>query len=295
VIDNNAQLTRRQLREAEANANKGADRFPRRRDVAARTTAPHTDVAARNTAPRSGPAVGTPKRKPAVVAKRAKSSLVSMGAMLFAGAMLVGLSVPANLFHSESSAVGDEQFISSAQVGDIQSLEVAGDAVIAAPARDGYSVTSYAEQLRAKYSTADYTYAATTGAIRWPFPYAVPISSPFGPRDGGFHKGTDFNPGAGAPIYAIADGIATISVEDSTYGQHVILAHNINGQRLDTLYAHMISASSPIVAGQQVKVGDFLGLVGDTGISTGPHLHFEVRLDGVPVDPFAWLQANAVN
>jgi len=218
-----------------------------------------------------------------------------MGAMLFAAAMLIGLSVPANLFHSESSAVGDEQFVSSAEVGDIQSLRVAGDAVIAAPARDGYSVTSYAELLRAKYSAADYTYAATTGAIRWPFPYAVPISSPFGPRDGGFHKGTDFNPGAGAPIYAIADGVATVSTEDGIYGQHVILAHNINGQRLDTLYAHMISASSPIVVGQEVKVGDFLGLVGDTGIATGAHLHFEVRLDGVSVDPFAWLQANAVN
>jgi len=284
VTDESAPRSRRQLREAEAKAVKGNAGFPRR-----------TEVAARKSKSRGTATVGAGKRKPVGVAKRARSSLVSMGAMLFAAAMLVGLTVPANLFQSESSAVGDEQFISSAEVGEIQSLQVADDAVIAAPARDGYSVTSYAELLRAKYSAVDYRYAATTGAVRWPFPYSVPISSPFGEREGGFHKGTDFNPGGGAPIYAIADGVAKISIEDSTYGQHVILAHNINGQRLDSLYAHMVSGSSPIVAGQEVKVGDFLGLVGDTGISTGPHLHFEVRLDGVSVDPFAWLQANAVN
>ena len=218
-----------------------------------------------------------------------------MGAMLFAAAMLVGLSTPANLFRSEASAVGDEQFISSADVGDVQSLAVADDAIVAAPARDGYSVTSYAELLRAKYSAVDYSYAATTGAVRWPFPYSVPVSSPFGPRDGGFHRGVDFTPGGGSPIYAIADGVAATSTADDTYGQYVILTHNINGQRLDTLYAHMVLGSSPIVAGQEVKVGDFLGLVGDTGIAYGAHLHFEVRLDGVSVDPFAWLQANAVN
>lgn len=221
-----------------------------------------------------------------------------MGAMLFAAAMLVGLSVPANLFQSETSATGDEPILAAADLGfapELQSIAVGDDAIVAAPARDSYSVTTYAELLRLKYADVDYTYAATTGPVRWPFPYSVTVSSGYGEREGGFHKGVDFTPGGGSPIYAIADGVAKISTEDSTYGQHVILSHNINGQPLDTLYAHMISGSSPIVPGQEVKVGDFLGLVGDTGIAYGAHLHFEVRLDGVSVDPFAWLEANAVN
>jgi murein DD-endopeptidase MepM/ murein hydrolase activator NlpD len=57
----------------------------------------------------------------------------------------------------------------------------------------------------------------------------------------------------------------------------------------------MIAGSSPLVVGQTVKVGDLVGLVGSTGASTGAHLHLEIHLDGVFVDPFAWLQANAVN
>ena len=110
-------------------------------------------------------------------------------------------------------------------------------------------------------------------------------------------RGVDFVPGGGTPIYAIADGTVKHAGEDqsSGYGNHVIITHTINGQSIESITAHMVSGSSPIVTGQRVKVGDFLGLVGDTGISYGAHLHFEIHVEGVPVDPFAWLQANAVN
>ena len=66
-----------------------------------------------------------------------------------------------------------------------------------------------------------------------------------------------------------------------------------SGQDVQTLYAHMQHTSVPVSTGDEVKVGDFLGLVGSTGTATGIHLHFEVLLDGVQVDPFAWLKANA--
>lgn len=228
--------------------------------------------------------------------RNARSTVLSMAAMLFACALLVGVSVPASAFRTNASDATAALAASGTEKADPQSMDVDGDAVVSAPVRDSYSVTSYAQMLAAKYASIDYSYSATTGAVRWPFPYSVSVTSGFGEREGGFHKGVDFVPGGGAPIYAVADGVATYAAEDySGYGNHVVISHLINGQKVESLSAHMISGSSPIVAGQEIKVGDFLGLVGDTGISYGAHLHFEIHLDGVPVDPFAWLQANTVN
>ena len=226
------------------------------------------------------------------------SKFLSLGAMLFAAALLVGMSVPANAFISAEalSAAASPVRVAPKEVLAGQSLAVSPDVASIAPLRDDYEVISYAQLLQLKYSGANYAYTATTGAVRWPFPYPVPITDGFGDRVGGFHKGVDFVPGGGTPIYAIADGIATVAGEDySGYGNHVILQHDLGGVDVESLYAHMISGSSPIVQGQEVKVGDFLGLVGDTGVAYGAHLHFEIHVNKVPIDPFAWLQANAVN
>lgn len=221
------------------------------------------------------------------------SKLLSLVALLFAGTLVVAVSIPANLFVTDATAAPD-----SAPIADVasQTMQVSADVQDAAPVRDGFEAISYAQALALKYAGVDYGYHVTSGAVRWPFPYTVPITDGFGPRDGGFHKGVDFVPGAGTPIYAIADGVAiTATFDDSGYGQHVVLQHNLGGINVESLYGHMIEGSSPIVVGQQVKVGDFLGLVGDTGVAYGAHLHFEIHIDKVPVDPFAWLQANAVN
>lgn len=238
----------------------------------------------------------------------AGSRILSFGAMLFAGALLVGMSVPANAFMTDDYMVQGTVAVlaGTASAGTAssdnseklpgQTLAVADDVASSAPARDGYEVTSYREMLALKYANISYTYKATTGAVRWPFPYGVQITDGFGERWGGFHKGVDFVPGGGSPIYAIADGTAKHAGEDYTgYGNYVVIEHTIGGQSIQSLSAHMVSGSSPIVTGQQVKVGDFLGLVGDTGLSYGAHLHFEIHVNGVPVDPFAWLQANAIN
>ncbi|MBX3100412.1 MAG: M23 family metallopeptidase [Salinibacterium sp.] len=219
--------------------------------------------------------------------------LASVVALAFAGTLVVAVSIPSNLFMTDASAVAEDAAVVPVEG---QSLQVSADARAATTARDSFEAISYAQALALKYAGVDYSYAVTSGAVRWPFPYAVPITDGFGPRDGGFHKGVDFVPGAGTPIYAIADGIATTATYDNSgYGQHVVLQHNLGGVDVESLYGHMIAGSSPIVVGQAVKVGDFLGLVGDTGIAYGAHLHFEIHIDKVPVDPFAWLQANAVN
>ena len=218
--------------------------------------------------------------------------MLSLGALLSSALLLVGMSVPANAFMRYTSPVPETKL---AEWSEPQSLHVASDSVEGPVARDGFEVLSYAQVLAIKYAGVDYSYAATSGAVRWPFPYSVPINDGFGPRSDGFHKGIDMMAGAGTPIYAIADGVASTATYDSSgYGQHVVISHDLGGVKVESLYAHMIEGSSPIVRGQEIKVGDFLGLVGDTGYATAVHLHFEIHIDGVPVDPFAWLSANAV-
>ncbi len=74
----------------------------------------------------------------------------------------------------------------------------------------------------------------------------------------------------------------------------MFIDHVINGQKVTSVYAHMQEGSSSLQVGDVVTAGEFVGLVGATGAATGPHLHLEIRLDGVvQVDPFAWLKANA--
>jgi murein DD-endopeptidase MepM/ murein hydrolase activator NlpD len=181
-----------------------------------------------------------------------------------------------------------------------QSLSVSADVAAASTTRAGYTVTSYAELLRARYGNRSYSYTVGTGAVQWPFPYAVPISDGFGERVApcrgcsSFHKGTDFTPGAGTAIYSVAAGtVSYTEVSDSGMGNNVIIDHVVNGVKVQSMYAHMKMNSSPLHVGDVVAVGDFVGLVGETGTAIGAHLHLEIHLGGVQVDPYAWLKANA--
>lgn len=219
--------------------------------------------------------------------------LLSLGALAAAGALLVATSVPASLFFSPSNA---QATITDVPLVVGQSMHVSGEAAGAAPVRDAFDVSSRVQVLALTNAAPDYTYTATTGAVRWPFPYSVPINDGFGPRSDGFHKGIDMMAAGDTPVYAIADGIATTSrIDGSGYGQHVVLEHDLGGVEVESLYSHFREGSSPIEEGQAVKAGDFLRLVGDTGYATVEHLHFEIHVDGSPIDPFSWMQANATN
>ena len=221
---------------------------------------------------------------------------LSLGAMLFAGALLVGMSVPANAFITQVAAPpGSERQESGLPV---QSLDVGDEVAASSASREAFSVMSWAEVLTLQYGTRSYDYTVGTGTVRWPFPFASPISDGYGERAAPcygcatFHNGVDFTPGGGSPIYSIADGVVSYAeVSDYGYGNHVRIVSTINGDQVEALYAHMQMNSSPLKVGDVVKVGDFLGLVGSTGTSTGNHLHFEIKLNSVNVDPFAYLQA----
>jgi len=229
--------------------------------------------------------------------KSAGSRLLSLAAMLFAGALMIGTTIPANAFLS-GPAVAPGTPVT--RVLEAQSLAVDAGAVGAAPTRDAFTAMSWAEVLTLQYGNRSYEYTVGTGAVRWPFPFASPISDGYGERVAPcygcstFHNGIDFTPGGGAPIYAIADGVVKYAeVSDYGFGNHVIIAHTINGQQVESLYAHMQMNSSPLKIGDTVQVGDFVGLVGATGVATGNHLHFELKVDGQYVDPFAWLTEHA--
>lgn len=103
-----------------------------------------------------------------------------------------------------------------------------------------------------------------------------------------FHEGLDFTATVGTPIYAAAGGVVTVSEQMPDYGKIVKISH---GAGMETRYAH---ASELLVSvGQVVKKGQMIARVGSTGRSTGPHLHFEVRRDGAPLDPRKFLQRSA--
>jgi murein DD-endopeptidase MepM/ murein hydrolase activator NlpD len=123
------------------------------------------------------------------------------------------------------------------------------------------------------------------GTLSNPCPSAY-ISSEFGGRasPGGIgstnHKGRDYAAGAGSPIYAAAGGTVTTVAYNGARGNYVVINH---GNGLSTLYQHC--SATYVSVGQSVSVGQNIAAVGSTGASTGPHLHFEVWVGGVPVDP----------
>jgi murein DD-endopeptidase MepM/ murein hydrolase activator NlpD len=123
------------------------------------------------------------------------------------------------------------------------------------------------------------------GGIRQPVPGAT-LSSPFGLRNdplgggAGFHPGVDFAAGAGTPIHAAAAGVVVTAGDCGGYGNCVVIDHGVS---MATVYGH--ESEVLVRVGEQVDAGQVIGLVGSSGMSTGPHLHFEVRLHGLPIDP----------
>lgn len=112
------------------------------------------------------------------------------------------------------------------------------------------------------------------------------LSSPFGPRSGKLHKGLDMASSLNTPIYASADATVKFSGTQSGYGNVVILDH---GGGYETYYAHLNRRI--VTVGQTISRGDRIALMGNTGRSTGVHLHYEIRKDGVAVNPMTYIKA----
>ena len=129
------------------------------------------------------------------------------------------------------------------------------------------------------------------GAFAWPVPGVSRITSKYGNRihpvykTQKFHSGIDIGAGYGLNIVASADGVVTLATTNGGYGQCIIINH---GSGITTLYGH---CSTLLVSnGDKVTKGQVIAKVGSTGVSTGPHLHFEVRINGATKDPLSYVK-----
>lgn len=131
--------------------------------------------------------------------------------------------------------------------------------------------------------------------IQWPVPQGTPTNDGFGVQPAGVrssvHVGIDFTPGSGTPVHAVSYGTVLEAGWDDEYGWYVLIQHDVDHQDVKTLYAHM-QASPSVSRGETLTRGAVLGYVGSTGLSTGAHLHFEVRINDVPIEPLSWLRAH---
>ncbi len=137
---------------------------------------------------------------------------------------------------------------------------------------------------------------SAAGPARWRGPWrspvpGAPVSAPFGERrryngrPGGYHAGMDLAAPAGTPVRAPAPGRVVLAEDFAVRGKTVVLAH---GRGVCSILQHLSEIRARV--GEAVRPGEEVGAVGSTGLSTGPHLHFEVRVLGVPQDPRAFLE-----
>lgn len=163
------------------------------------------------------------------------------------------------------------------EVGESQSLQAASD--------------SLAAQLRAQ-EQADAPAATTgsggsgpvAGAPNFIWPVNGPITSPFGMRWGTLHPGIDIGVPTGTPVHASAAGTVIWCGWESGYGNFVVIDH---GGGFATAYGH--NSRIAVHCGEQVAQGQVISYSGCTGFCTGPHVHFEIRVNGTPVDPLTYL------
>ena len=148
------------------------------------------------------------------------------------------------------------------------------------------AISSGGLRLMPVMSFADSTYTPSI------WPVLGHITDSFGERldpfsgEGAFHTGVDVASDYGAPVHATADGVVTIVENHAGYGRLVVIDH---GFGITTWYAHLSSFSA--IAGARIKRGSVVGYTGISGRSTGPHVHYEVRVNNAPVNPWRYMRA----
>lgn len=174
-------------------------------------------------------------------------------------------------------------------VKTVNEQEIFSKSLINIPVQD--PVTQIVERgIRAENLVMDtYTVVQTLGVFCWPCVDLYEVTSPYGERTLNYHEGIDISgPNAeGCLVVAGAGGTVTeAGYSLGGYGNYVIIDH---GNGIETLYGHMLDNSLRVSAGDRIEKGEVLGQVGNTGYSFGAHLHFEVRINGIKVNPAPYL------
>jgi murein DD-endopeptidase MepM/ murein hydrolase activator NlpD len=176
---------------------------------------------------------------------------------------------------------------------DLEAEQALYNEVVAEEERVQRDINARVEELRRQEEArrrAEADRVRGTGQFRWPVPGHGDVSSGFGNRFHPVfrvyrqHMGIDIAAPHGANVIASDDGRVIISAYNSSYGNYIVISHgNINGENLTTLYAHL--STRRVSEGDIVSKGQVIGRIGSTGISTGPHLHFEISVNGRQINP----------
>jgi murein DD-endopeptidase MepM/ murein hydrolase activator NlpD len=193
----------------------------------------------------------------------------------------------AQVSEARAALVGARDTLAATNARKVVALsELSAEARIEAQEIDALRASSaqLAAKIRAAQAGSSVSSSATPSAAGLIWPVAGTLTSPYGWRWGRMHEGIDIAAGSGTPIYASASGTVIACGYEGGYGNLVVLDH---GGGLATAYGHQSSIA--VTCGQSVGRGQLVGYVGSTGRSTGPHVHFEVRVGGGAVDPLGYL------
>jgi len=211
------------------------------------------------------------------VAQEKEIQVASLGSLAGEVSALYGLKTN-RILKSDSPDLSADQFSSSLdQLYALRSSALSGAATVGIELGGGRPAT-----------TADWLRMAAAPTM---WPVEGPVTGSFGERidpfngEGAFHTGVDISTAYGQAVIAPADGVVVFAAPAVGYGRLVVLEH---GHGISTRYGHL--ASFTIAIGQSVRRGDVIGYVGRSGRSTGPHLHYEVRIQDVPVNPHKYLR-----
>ncbi|MBV9088128.1 MAG: M23 family metallopeptidase [Acidobacteriaceae bacterium] len=212
------------------------------------------------------------------VAQEKDIQVASLGSLAGEVSALYGLKTEPVFKTTAKQGLDDEDFVRSIdQLYALKTSALTGAATIGIEFGPNHNAT-----------TADWLRLAAAPTL-WPVEGMVTGS--FGERvdpfngEGAFHTGVDISTAYGRPVVAPADGVVTYAETLAGYGRLVMIEH---GQGISTRYGHL--ANYTVAPGQSVHRGDVIGYVGMTGRSTGPHLHYEVRIHDVPVNPYKYLR-----
>ncbi len=212
------------------------------------------------------------------VAAERDVQVASLGSLAGEVSALYGLKSEPTLVSATSEQIQDADVSSS--LDQLHALRTS--------ALSGATMVGLTMGLTKNATTAEWAKANSAPNL---WPVEGQVTGSFGERidpfngEGAFHSGVDIGSNYGAKIIAPADGVVTFTDSMGGYGKAIMIDH---GNGISTRYGHL--SGFAVTAGQHVHRGDLIGFVGASGRSTGPHLHYEVRINDTPVNPYKYLR-----